>query len=678
MLAKQLLKMSIILIYFTMAGCLDNIEEKKIPIDLSIGTSMTLYGQVVDAATKEQVHDVTLHIKVGPTWREATTFTDGAFKVTDVPPASNYEIVLSSETGMFMDRVVYGTSTDTLANNTYTDLGNIEVSAPKQYQFTVIDADSNEHLPGFIFKAYSQLGCSVSYSDYGSYYTCGDGVGSTYETYAHVSSYDPSTGVYSMSLPADLEHLKVTVSLDVNSDGHNDYKPAYSNDYWSSMLYFEVSTLPDSMQIDLVGIRDNGTDYEEFELKISVLDETLEAITEAPLIINDNLNSTLNPVYDIDNKQYVFDAKISSSPLEIRMPAFVTSEQIRYGSACVYISAESENNYYVNITGTENSKSYHTDMQDSVMNIVMVLSEQPETSQLEVVTKSQNVSGTNHSAKIFYSAPVELQENSVALFQNDVVSITRGNESSEDLVLPGVTLITFNDVKVDANATMSLGNTLMTLNTNLSLTAGYSYTYNVAELIDIQSGLSVDISDDDVSFYISSSAAFDIEAIKLDNHNYWTNGSRITATNTAGQAATNSEHNNPVHMVLPLSLENLESLYISKYLVTSDGVEASDIATWKIVENGVIQTSYGSHIDKVYWVERAYNEIMDVEYNSYYNRPIQLAYGSTQPEGLGYRMSVQEYMMDNTPTSVNSISFEYAYETQDGAVQTGDITLPVQ
>ncbi len=46
--------------------------------------------------------------------------------------------------------------------------------------------------------------------------------------------------------------------------------------------------------------------------------------------------------------------------------------------------------------------------------------------------------------------------------------------------------------------------------------------------------------------------------------------------------------------------------------------------------------------------------------------------------GLWFSVPLWQHLSDDTGANENTISFEYAYETKAGEVESGTITLPVQ
>jgi len=102
--------------------------------------------------------------------------------------------------------------------------------------------------------------------------------------------------------------------------------------------------------------------------------------------------------------------------------------------------------------------------------------------------------------------------------------------------------------------------------------------------------------------------------------------------------------------------------------VTEDNITRTDVSNFTIVNGGNVNVyRYGT-------VKLAENEVVVND-----NMQINIVTGTAQEDSqFIYRLNNYEYMSDNTDVSINTISFEYAYETIEGEVFTGTITIPVQ
>ncbi len=620
-------------------------EQNEILQDQSEQTAnpVTLYGSIIDLATDEAVSEATLRIKVGPTWREPVTFQGVEFEIPDLPNNSEFELVISSPSGEFIDRTLFGgTRFGASGSEVYQDMGRLGVSSGIERSFAVLNAETNQPVEGLVFKGYSHIGD-----------------GTNYRQYAHTSSYDAGTGLYSITLP---EYIGVSLraTLDFNDDGILEYFPESPQFRSGNDLYLTANTLNDLQTLYLV----DSIVYQDIELRVSVIDSSAESISDLELTIDDHINNLVIGTFDTETQQYIFNVKFDSS-IRIMAPAFSIGD-INYSSSSINISRRTDNSYSIYHSNAQNYVSYIVFGEPSVLDLALQPIETSPTFALEMVAKSDTVNPVDESFKIFYSSPIGLLPDSAKIIQEDVITIVKGNDDPNDLVLPGTTLITEEDVSVNVNTLLSLNDTLLTIAPATPLAPGFNYRYEVGNIVEQSSGVEADIHNDYISYSVKTDAAFNINELVLDNNNYTTNGTTIVTQNTAGDAASPTNNDRWVYLFLPPSVVNLQSFVLGKQVVVKDGTAENSIRTFEIVVDGQLRYQNESLV-----VSLAENETVNESiYRSI--RP-----GTAVAEGLWYFVTVGEYMSDNLNTSANEITFEYVYETLEGDVHNGTITLPV-
>jgi len=608
--------------------------------------TIMLYGTVVDSASSDSVDGVTVQIKVGPNWQEPISFEGGSFELAGLEPSSDYELMIKSPSGAFLDRVVIGSTREAGATEAYQNLGVIAVAPGVVQVIAAMDSETHEPVQGLEFKAYSHVGG-----------------GSEAEFYAHRSEFDSETGLYSITVP-QMPFGSISVSLDLNGDGFANYLPR--NGYSGAVIHhFSVGQLVgEEYYLSLEQI--DGTGIETLTLNVSVFGLQGSVVSGAPVSVDDDLNRNVEGIYSESTEQYSLTVRLDDS-LSIFIPSF-TSEGTHYGSSYLAIyDTDTENYYRVNGYGS-GIPSYYVTAVDGSLNLVMELFTIQEDSDLTKVYSTLNASSPTYTGKVYYSSGIELLDDSVKLYRNDVVSVVRGSDSEDDFILGGRTSISAANVEEEVASSVSLGNTLLTVDAVNSLTAGNVYSYQVGNLVDEASDAVVDVASDNLSFYVASVEPFSFADVMLDNNNYWTNGNRITAETTAGVASTRYERSETAYLYFPQSIEGLKSLTLSMRQITSNGTVSDQSYILTVVENGVVQIGR-----MVYPVTLAYEESLS---GSIY--PI-VRTGTALPEGeLRYSAYAgASYRQDNKATSKNTILYEYVYETADSEIVTGLIELPI-
>ncbi|MEP2601375.1 MAG: hypothetical protein ABJH28_07865, partial [Paraglaciecola sp.] len=402
---------------------------------------------------------------------------------------------------------------------------------------------------------------------------------------------------------------------------------------------------------------------------LSVVDESGQPIPEAQITVDDNLNDNISSTYDADTGQHVIIAQFYDY-INLQIAAF-SVDGIYYESSSISIDEQSNGSLRVSFSNTNNdSYNYFIDNAESI-----TLAVQPDEgynydNELEVVFAANEVDYDNQFT-VFYSQPVTITADDVSLIDEDGFEVIKGDADSNDFVLPGSTLIS-GDIEVEVSVELSLNNTRLMVTPVTELTSGNQYYYSVGNILVDSTGLESDVSYDALSFYpwapASVDADFDINDLYLDNNNYNTNGTLIKPQNTAGEDSTYSDRDSSVYLFLPDNVLKLQGLTLRQVQVIEDGEPRVDTNTFEIVEDGI-----GYNLNKYGLVSLANNE--DVTQDSV-NRS--LLYGtSLEDSQKAYFINTYESMSDDLDSSENSISFEYAYETNNGEVFTGTITLPV-
>ncbi|MDQ2076683.1 hypothetical protein [Marinimicrobium sp. ABcell2] len=606
---------------------------------------VTLHGEVFNLATDQPVSDATAEIRIGGSaWGEPVAVTNGGFEIEGLPTASNYILVLRSDSDEFLDRAVLATTRGADTGVVYQDVGRIGVSGGKTLNFYVLDEKTQDPISGLNFYAESHMG---------------SGSGAT--AYRHTSNFDEDTGEYRITVPTMIS-TTIRANLDLNGDGERDWEP--NSNFSSNTLSYSSSHLA---SVGTIYLQRPADDWHSLELRISVLDVDLETLSDDLLLTTvDQINGRQEASFDAATQQYVLNVEMKSE-LEVLLPAFSIGDQ-HYGSASISIWKSSQGqSFYVSSSGNDAQLGFNVPSSTETLDLVVRPRLSTPSSDLRLVTRSATATAPDYAAKFFYSSPIELLAQSVTLKQLNAITVVRGDDSEDDLVLPGTTFVTWHDIDMDVETSLSLNDTMLTLTPGTDLESGFSYKYDVGTVIDVLADQHADTHNDQLTFSVLSSEPFDINDITLDNNNYTQNGEAIVSENTAGDEANPNNWSSTVYLMLPLSIENLNSLTLRKTAAVRNGNTQLYNTTYNIVRDGNV--SQGS---KVYALGLAENENLQTSHF------MTLMAGAAIEDGYWYRTTVSEHMADDTEASENRVHFDYAYETKDGEVHTGSIELSVQ
>lgn len=648
----------LVVVLFGLGGCfkvenegdgkiIDALEEQneilQEQVDQSAAqkTSVTLTGLIYNLSTDAVATSGTITITIGSSVSQTTTLNNGVFEFKNLPADSDFVLVVHSGNGGFMDRTIFDSTKETTSPGpVLQDIGQINVAQGVERQFSVIETNTNQPVPSLTF-----------------YSSSNQGSGSTEKNYWHKAVYNADLKTYTITLPEKMD-LGVHASLDVNSDGVPEYfsqgSPVLSMGAFSLMTT-AAFFVTDNPWAEIFN--------ESIEVRIAVINNAALFIPDLTLFVQDALNGVVSSSFDATTNQYVIKSKINES-LTIRLPEFKIGSTY-YSSSTVNISRNSDGRYCVSTSGFFCSDYPFSFAEDEapVFNVTLKPSEYIPSSSINVVAKTEMIDLVNPQYNVFYSGAIELLPSSVILNRKNVLQVVRGNDSDSDLILPGSTAVSLLNESVPVSSQLSLGDTALTAAPQTALAPG-SYEYLVGVVIDKKLGIFSDIWNDGAEFNARSTSAFDINALVLDNNNYYNSGNVIRAANTAGASSTPWYHASSVYMYFPDSVSNLKTLTLSVQSVTENNVAALGGNTFTVVSNGV------SNLSTAYVVSGAENEN--------FIGSVWPQEGTTLADGKYSYMSISEHMEDNTGANVNSVTFLYAYETLDGVTSTGTITLPVR
>ena len=617
------------------------------PINESTTATVALTGIIVNALDGKEVSKASVTIiAADEIIQDNLVFTGGEFKIENLPSNSDIEIVIESTNDEFLSRVFFMNTGNSDAINTSKDLGTFEVSIASTVKVSVINQTTGLPLSALEFIGYSHYGNS-----------------SRANKYKHTSTYDEVNGVYNITLPKFIQ-TTISANLDINQDGEVDFIPELNNTLNGTNLYYPSANTQESVTLYV----DEKMPLEQIEYRITLIDESANTLTGAELRVlgADGVESL--STFDETTEQYILSAEfLYSSTIEI--PSFSVND-VSYQSSSISLRTNNDESLRVSVSGTLGNNYYNIPLSNIIELAIMPRVVDTASSTLEVVTAAKEVNFVDHSFSVFYSQPITASASSVALTNTSGFTAVKGNDDSNDVVLPGTTIIS-GDIDVPVSFETSLNNTKLTITPISALTAGQSYRYDVNSLVLTSTEQSVDVSGDYLSFSIgnSSDIVFDINDLRLDNNNYTTNGTAILTENSAGDVSNTYNNDRNVYYYLPISINSLQTLTLRSVSITRDGVSGNSVRDYSVVRNG---NPYD--VSTIGLVQLAENETIVND-----NLNINIEKGTAQEDSQRvYRGYLNFYASDNLVGSENNVTFEYAYETKAGVVATGTITIPVQ
>lgn len=617
--------------------------------------TVSFTGVVVNADDSEAPMEAKVLVRTAnKIFADNISTTNGQFTVSGLPADSSIEVVFSSDSNDFLTRAYFLNTGNSTSGEAEKDFGKFRVSVGQEYEISILNAADNMPITGLEFVANSNVN-----------------IGSNSDSYLHKSSFDDVNGVYKITLPKDL-NIRALASIDLNKDGIADYEP--ENFRYLSGLNI---SLPVNELIDLPALlfSEPGEEQQailtDVQFRITIVDQQANPLTEAKVTVQ-NDNDESESTYDAVSGQHVLNTKLQESFNRINLEiASFSDNDVNYASMSISLNENSDGVFSVSTNSSSSFARYDITRQDVIELVAAPREITDPVTGLEVVFRSDPSLATDNNLTVFYSQPVAVSDSSISLLDLNVISAIKGNANDTDIVLPGTTLVTGGGT-LAVTKSMSLNNTKLTITPNAPLPANRDYRYNVSTVRIIDSEFDVDLnSDNSISFAtenVASGDAFEITDIKLDNENYYTNGSLITAQNTAGVPSNSFEGRNRTYLYMPDSIAHLKTFELNQTGYTENNVPRLDFRSFTIVRNGQIQNG-----GKVTLISLAQNENL-VTSGLRYN--VMRSTAIADVDAI-YRYGSLEFLSDNKAGSTNSITFEYAYETKDGEIFTGTITLPV-
>jgi hypothetical protein len=612
---------------------------------------ITLSGNVADYISEEPINGAIIRYKLGNEWSEKQTFSANTFDLKELPGNSDFVIEISSANNEFLTRAFYGTTKNVNANqNSIQQLGSLFVNKGEVVEIEILNELTNSAVEG-IEISYNN---SVFLNDYSNNNL--QNISKEHTTYA---SFNSVSKKYDLIIPTAISG-RVKLETDIDRDGINDYDLVDVDPYNYGYRAVSFSDLSENTVIYAQAVNAS----QNFEIRVNVIDTVGKVFEGLELFASNKFSHNVAAIFDEETKQYVFTYS-GTADLKLNMPSFVSEDQVIYRSGNISIVPK-EQGIYVDSNYFKSSSEGMLELVDNVLNLTVIPYKSSSNSN-NVYLLTDEIDENNYSLNLFFDSAVEVVENEITLKQQNVLKVTRGNDSDEDVVPDGITTINYIDKMIDISVSNKYNNTFVQAIPNIALDEG-NYRYKVGNLKNQETDGTFNVNrsyDFDVEKKVEP--VFSIEDISIDNNNGLYQNQLIKTHNTAGVSAKDSYSSNNTRFYLPESIQTLEYLEISIIKKVDNGDFSEMYKSRTIVENGIPQ------INTAYTVSTALNEtIKENIYRSIYTY-------TNLPDGKWYVFN-ESYLPSNDDVtgSENSVTINYLYQVKGSSeVQSGTTTLKV-
>lgn len=635
MLKKSLLSLAILSI-LPLTGCLkveDSDSKDTIILEQAELTpaSVRAVMDLIDPTTNEPISDAQIRYKAGVDWSDSLTISNGQVVIDYLPGNSDVLVEVTSPDNTYIKRVFYfKTSMVSQGQDSVQNLGSQYLYRATTASFTILDS-TNSVIEDV------KIGYPVI-----SYLS--NGYQSQGFTNRVDATFDTQTGNYTLLVPQGTGY-DVEFDGDIDNDGIDDYYFGY--DDFGSRIY--SSRL---LNADVVYAK--KTVYsQEFPVNITLLSKQGELIENNDAVfISTEFKLPQALIFDQQKQAYSFVYK-GSAAIKVNI-AEIEFNGVSYNAGFAKINPNDEK-AYVSFDNVLNQSREYMLNDEGELNLVVMLEESDSNSDSNYYFRalSNYINSENNSLNLFLSHPVELSEDSIKFTQKNVVVVTRGNDSDNDMVPAGTTLIERKSVDRSVSSKQEYNNSFLTVTPNTELTTG-EYRYEVSNLRSLDTGNVFSKQFTNEFEFVNTNLVFNIEDIVIDNNNGFTLGQRSVEKNTAGVIDESNYGSSTPAMYLPLSISSLDYFNITVIESVKSNNQMDEFSPYSLVENGEIK------IGKRFITSVAKNENVQTEgYSSYYRLHTSLEQGEYFVVSLG---NIGYHFNDHTLESKNTMTIQYEYK----------------
>ncbi|KNC67162.1 hypothetical protein [Pseudoalteromonas ardens] len=584
--------------------------EAELEKEQLLEAPFTIIGGIKGAVDGVVLSDVQITPYFDGEWKEPIAVAeDGSFSIPKVPQYTPVLIKVSSPSNAIVTKLFThqtnssGGRTEAISNI----FDSLVVSRPHTVKFDVLNRENFEKITELSFKAVPELDGSYS--------------GMARHTYRHLleqnntaATYNEENGNYELVV-AEGVPFALEVDLDVDNDGLNDYQISTERDSY----YYSTSS--NSLEFHNFNPVKTPTLYatvnelNEYDLAVRFINQDGTEFTPENVFAVNNDFGQSELVFDQQHGYYKLAAKYYGD-LNIISGEFV-ADDIVYSANSINIERESAKSYsFTNLSHSGDEYRLHNaELDGNTLAITIPVKQKIDAPylQVELVQSTSSSVAETQEMSYYFSSPVALQDDSLQLYKKNVLTVVKGNASTEDSVQPGTTYISQQDQVVALTKELSFNDTKLSAKPESALEPGYEYKYQLQQVARKSNGQPSYIHHD-ANFTIPAEVPeFDKSQFKADNFNYRHKAYLVKERNTAGIRGGNnsSDDTRSVCVVAPANV------YLQK--VEMVAVTVNDFKV------SVSEMSYGYQHE--YFFAAADNEQV---YNDTY-RPI--VKSSAQPDG---------------------------------------------
>ncbi|ALU45511.1 hypothetical protein [Pseudoalteromonas rubra] len=638
-------------------------SEAQAAKDKALETPFILKGGIVAAVDGVDLSDVQVTAYYDGTWHEPVDVAeDGSYSIPKVPQYSNILLKVSSPSNAIVTQLFdHATRSAGGRTEVVSAVQTMTVSKPHTVTFSILNRNTFEAISDLQITAERELNTFTS-ARYDLEHML--------EQNKVVATYSTETNQYELIVPQGID-FNLAIDVDVDNDGNDEYT-IYKSDHviYSSNGMANLHNFNAEQQTTLYATVES---INEYDLMVNFISESGEQLYPDTVFAINNDEGDSNFTFDEAQGHYNLSAKYYGELQFITHEFTVNGRTYKADNIGIY----RDHNDTFQISRRHNHHHqeglYSSELSNNTLAITIPLVEQVSAPYLglEIIESTEDKVAETHGLTYYFNAPVSLQQDSVRLYQQNVITVVKGNDSASDDVAAGTTSIKRTNQSVELNSALSFNDTKLSIAPAAPLEAGYTYRYELDNVTRKEAD-SQGYLNRSVSFSIDTPFEFDESQFKADNMNYRSSGALITPKNTAGeQSGDNSSATSyELCIVAPKDVRLVEAQLSA---VTTNGVRYtvdqryhgySDVYLYALADNEQLETNiYNYTLDKRSAQPNGYYRSMCFSYIDQYEQD-----GS---------WAGNAHFMDHTDSATNSVDVNITYRLpgSDTEISTGVKTL---
>ncbi|MCG7534043.1 hypothetical protein [Pseudoalteromonas sp. OOF1S-7] len=637
-------------------------SEDQAVKDKALETPFVLKGGIVAAVEGVDLSDVQVTAYYDGMWHEPVDVAeDGSYSIPKVPQYSNILLKVSSPSNAIITQLFdHATRSAGSRTEVVSAVQTLTVSKPHTVTFSILNRNTFEAISDLQITAEPEINTHTSARYELEHMLEQNKIGATYNT---------DTNQYELIVPQGID-FDLEIDVDVDNDGHDEYT-IYRSDYSidSGNGIVSLYNFNAEQQTALYATVESMNEYDLMVNFVSASGEQLYPDTVFA-INNDKGDSSFT--FNEAQGHYNLSAKYYGD-LQFITHEFSVNGRT-YKADNIGISRDQRGTFNISRHHNHSHREslYQSELSNNTLAITIPLEEQVSAPYLglEIIESTEDTVAETHGLTYYFNAPVSLQQDSVRLYKQGVITVVKGNDSDSDDVAAGTTSIHRSNHSVEVNRALSFNDTKLSITPAAPLEAGYMYRYELDNVARKETD-SYGYVNRSVSFSIDTPFEFDESQFKADNMNYRSGGALITPKNTAGeQSGTNSDTVSYQLCIIAPKEVTLVAARISA--VTTNGVKYTADHHYY----GDSNTYFYALADNEQLDSNVYLNTRSAQPNGYY-RSICFDYIGQSDQDGHYAGTAQ--FMDHADNAENSVDVDITYRLpgSDTDISTGVKTLSI-